>query len=218
MHAMCQVCANTEKSKNVTSLSCLGECGVGGVCCTERDPKKIWPTWVGSYDRVELHGGNKPCLGLWRLNGSLPDKDGQKCIPEGRIQHGHPSGLCAGEVFRVQSGVWWDHWGGAGGGGGERAEKTVGTDDKGPWRPGWPWRTLKAGPGISCGDLCLVAQTCLTLRDPVDCTPLGSSVRGDSPSKNPPCPPPGDLPNPGIEPRSLTLQANSLPTEQWPGY
>ena len=28
-----------------------------------------------------------------------------------------------------------------------------------------------------------------------------------------PCPPPGDLPNPGIEPRSPTLQVNSLPTE-----
>ena len=28
-----------------------------------------------------------------------------------------------------------------------------------------------------------------------------------------PCPPPGDLPNPGIEPRSLTLQAHSLPFE-----
>ena len=28
-----------------------------------------------------------------------------------------------------------------------------------------------------------------------------------------PCPPPGALPNPGIEPRSPTLQADSLPTE-----
>ena len=28
-----------------------------------------------------------------------------------------------------------------------------------------------------------------------------------------PCPPPGDPPNPGIEPRSLTLQADSLPAE-----
>ena len=27
------------------------------------------------------------------------------------------------------------------------------------------------------------------------------------------CPPPGDLPNPGIEPRSLVLQAYSLPSE-----
>ena len=28
-----------------------------------------------------------------------------------------------------------------------------------------------------------------------------------------PCPPPGDLPNPGMEPRSPTLQADSLPSE-----
>ena len=28
-----------------------------------------------------------------------------------------------------------------------------------------------------------------------------------------PCPPPGDLPNPGIEPRSPTLQADSLSSE-----
>ena len=28
-----------------------------------------------------------------------------------------------------------------------------------------------------------------------------------------PCPPPGDLPNPGIEPRSLILQVDSLPSE-----
>ena len=28
-----------------------------------------------------------------------------------------------------------------------------------------------------------------------------------------PCPPLGDLPNPGIEPRSLSLQADSLPSE-----
>jgi len=28
-----------------------------------------------------------------------------------------------------------------------------------------------------------------------------------------PCSPPGDLPNPGIEPRSPALQADSLPSE-----
>jgi len=28
-----------------------------------------------------------------------------------------------------------------------------------------------------------------------------------------PCPPPGDLPNPGIEPRSPSLQADSLPSQ-----
>ena len=32
--------------------------------------------------------------------------------------------------------------------------------------------------------LCLVAQSCLTLCDPMGCSPPGSSVRGDSPGKN----------------------------------
>ena len=37
-----------------------------------------------------------------------------------------------------------------------------------------------------------------------------------------PCPPPGDLPNPGVEPGSLILQADALPSEppekvsEWP--
>ena len=32
--------------------------------------------------------------------------------------------------------------------------------------------------------LCLVAQSCPTLCDPMDCSPSGSSVHGDSPGKN----------------------------------
>ena len=32
--------------------------------------------------------------------------------------------------------------------------------------------------------LCLIAQSCLTLCDPMDCSPPGSSVHGDSPGKN----------------------------------
>ena len=32
--------------------------------------------------------------------------------------------------------------------------------------------------------LCLVAQLCLTLCDPMNCSPLSSSVHGDSPGKN----------------------------------
>ena len=65
--------------------------------------------------------------------------------------------------------------------------------------------------------LCLVAQLCLILCDPMDCSPPGSSVHWDSPGKNT-----GvgchallqeDLPNPGIKPRSPTLQVDSLPTE-----
>ena len=42
------------------------------------------------------------------------------------------------------------------------------------------WEALK---GI-CAVLCLVAQSCPTLCDPVDCSPPGSSVLGDSPGKN----------------------------------
>ena len=37
---------------------------------------------------------------------------------------------------------------------------------------------------FSCAVLCLVAQSCLTLCDPMNCSPLGSSVHGDSPGKN----------------------------------
>ena len=36
---------------------------------------------------------------------------------------------------------------------------------------------------FSCAMLCLVAQLCLTL-NPMDCSPPGSCVRGDSPGKN----------------------------------
>ena len=32
--------------------------------------------------------------------------------------------------------------------------------------------------------VCLVIQSCLTLCDPMDCSPPGSSVHGDSPGKN----------------------------------
>ena len=52
----------------------------------------------------------------------------------------------------------------------------------------------------------------------MDCSPPGSSVHGDSPGKNTGigllCLPPWDLPNPGIELRSPSLQADSLPSEK----
>ena len=64
---------------------------------------------------------------------------------------------------------------------------------------------------------CLVAQLCSTFCNPMDGSLPGFSVHGDSPGKNTgvgcPGPPPGDLPNPGIEPRSLALQAYSLLSE-----
>ena len=64
--------------------------------------------------------------------------------------------------------------------------------------------------------LCLVTQSCLTLCDPMDCSPPGSSVHGFSRQEywsGLPCPPPGNLLNPGIKPRSPALQADALPSE-----
>ena len=37
---------------------------------------------------------------------------------------------------------------------------------------------------LMCFVLCYIAQSCLTLCDPMDCSPPGSSVHGDSPGKN----------------------------------
>ena len=48
----------------------------------------------------------------------------------------------------------------------------------------------------------LVAELCLSLWDPVDCSPPCSSIHGILQQEDwsgLPCPPPGDLPNPGIE-------------------
>ena len=62
----------------------------------------------------------------------------------------------------------------------------------------------------------LVAQSCLTLCDPMDCNLPGSFVHGISQARIlewVAFPSPGDLPNLGIEPRSPSLQANSLPSE-----
>ena len=65
--------------------------------------------------------------------------------------------------------------------------------------------------------LCLVVQLCPTLCDPMDCSPPDSSVHwGFSRQEywsGLPCPPQGDLPNPGIKPNSPALQADSVPSE-----
>ena len=60
-----------------------------------------------------------------------------------------------------------------------------------------------------------VAQLSPTLCDPMDCPP-GSSIHGILQARiwsGSPCPAPGDLPNPGIELQSPTLQADPLPSE-----
>ena len=62
----------------------------------------------------------------------------------------------------------------------------------------------------------LVAQLCLTLCDPLECSPPGTTVHGISRQESwsgLPFPSPGYLPEPGIEPRSLMLQADSLSSE-----
>ena len=64
--------------------------------------------------------------------------------------------------------------------------------------------------------MCLIAHLCPTLCDPVDCSPPGSYVHGILQARildwvaisfS------GDLPNAGIEPRSPTLQLDSLLSE-----
>ena len=57
----------------------------------------------------------------------------------------------------------------------------------------------------------LVTQLCLTLCDSMDCSPPGSSVQEYQSGL--PCPSPGDLPDPGIEPRLPTFWTDSLPFE-----
>ena len=52
-------------------------------------------------------------------------------------------------------------------------------------------------------DMCLVAQSCLTLCNPMDCSPPGSSVHVSLQARIlewVAMPPPGDLPDPGINP------------------
>ena len=61
-----------------------------------------------------------------------------------------------------------------------------------------------------------VAQSYPNLWDSVDCSLISSSVHGILQARILewlPFPPPGDLPNPGIEPQCPALQADSLPSE-----
>ena len=73
--------------------------------------------------------------------------------------------------------------------------------------------------GLWCVCVCvcvLAAHSCLTLCNPMDCSPPDSSVYGILQARilgGVPFPSEGDLPNPGIKPRSPALQADSLPSE-----
>ena len=71
------------------------------------------------------------------------------------------------------------------------------------WQTWWWWFS----PSV-------VSNSC----DPMDCSPPGSSVHGIFQARILewlPFPSPGDLPDPGIEPRSPALQADFFPTELW---
>ena len=62
----------------------------------------------------------------------------------------------------------------------------------------------------------LAIQSCPTLCDTRDCSPPSSSVKefsGQEYWNGLSFPSPGDLPDPGIEPRSSALQADSLPSK-----
>ena len=70
--------------------------------------------------------------------------------------------------------------------------------------------------GIAQKVISSVTESCLTLCDPIDCAcqaPLSMRFPRQEYWSGLPCPPPGDLPNPGMEPRSLALQVDSLPSE-----
>ena len=67
-----------------------------------------------------------------------------------------------------------------------------------------------------CVQVRSVAQSCLTLWDPTDCSPPGSSVQGIFQARILEWVAvsfPGDLPDPEIEVRSPTMRADSLPSE-----
>ena len=63
----------------------------------------------------------------------------------------------------------------------------------------WAWLKVKV----------LVSQLCVTPCNPVDCSPPGFSAHGIFLARI--LERAGDLPDPGIEPGSPALQANSLP-------
>ena len=88
-----------------------------------------------------------------------------------------------------------------------------------PTRLPRPWDSPGRNTGVGCHFLlqCMkvkseseVAQSCPVLCDPIDYSPPGSSVHGISQERileGLPCPPPGDLPDPGIKPMSLMSPA-----------
>ena len=71
---------------------------------------------------------------------------------------------------------------------------------------GWDWYTCFAV-------VCWVTQSWLALHSPMDCSPQAPLSMGFSRQEywtGLPCPPPGDLPDAEIEPRTPALQVDSL--------
>ena len=69
--------------------------------------------------------------------------------------------------------------------------------------------------GSSTVYVCLVAQSCPTLCNPMECSPPGSSIHGTFQARiysGLPFPTPGDLPRTGIEPTSPALAGEFFTT------
>ena len=78
------------------------------------------------------------------------------------------------------------------------------------------WTTREVQPlHLQCAVLCLVVSCIQLFVTPWTVTtrraPLSMGLSRQEYCSGLPCPPPGDLPHPGIQPRSPTLQADSLP-------
>ena len=81
------------------------------------------------------------------------------------------------------------------------------------------WGSLSDVPGTMLSESERVAQSCLTLWHPMDCSrgtdqvPLSMEFSRQEYWDGLPFPSPGDLPNPEIEPQSPALQGDSVPSE-----
>ena len=81
----------------------------------------------------------------------------------------------------------------------------------------WGMEHKSVGQNQHC--CCVITKLCLSLCNPMDCGPPGSCVHGFPRKENwsgLPGPPPGDLPDPGMEPASPALAGGFL-TAETPG-
>ena len=79
----------------------------------------------------------------------------------------------------------------------------------------WTWGCIRLDNLKERKKVKVKSLSCLTLCDPMDCSPPGSSMQFSRQEywSGLPFPSPGDLPNPGIEPGSPELQADALLSE-----